>query len=36
MRDGLLVLAEWPASGRTVEQIASMAMAGPYDPLVRQ
>jgi valyl-tRNA synthetase len=35
-RDGLLVLAEWPrkASAVTAEQIASMALAGPGDPLI--
>jgi valyl-tRNA synthetase len=35
-RDGLLVLAEWPrkASAVTEEQIASMALAGPGDPLI--
>ena len=35
-RDGLLVLAEWPrkASVVTEEQIASMALAGPGDPLI--
>ena len=35
-RDGLLVLAEWPrkASSVTAEQIASMALAGPSDPLI--
>ena len=35
-RDGLLVLAEWPrkASSVTAEQIASMALAGPGDPLI--
>src|SRR5437588_5097625 len=35
-RDGLLVLADWPrkASAVTEEQIASMALAGPGDPLI--
>jgi valyl-tRNA synthetase len=35
-RDGLLVLAEWPrrAGAVSVEQIASMALAGPGDPLI--
>jgi valyl-tRNA synthetase len=35
-RDGLLVLAEWPrkASAVTEEQIASIALAGPGDPLI--
>jgi valyl-tRNA synthetase len=35
-RDRLLVLAEWPrkASVVTEEQIASMALAGPGDPLI--
>jgi valyl-tRNA synthetase len=35
-RDGLLVLAEWPrkASAVTAEQIATMALAGPGEPLV--
>jgi valyl-tRNA synthetase len=35
-RDGLLVLAEWPrkASAVTAEQIASMALAGPGEPLI--
>jgi valyl-tRNA synthetase len=35
-RDGLLVLAEWPRKARfaTAEQLASMAMAGPNDPLI--
>src|SRR5689334_17900538 len=35
-RDGLLVLAEWPrkASSITAEEIASMALAGPGDPLI--
>src|SRR5438105_5957227 len=34
-RDGLLVLAEWPRkTSATAEQLASMAMAGPNDPLI--
>ncbi len=35
-RDGLLVLAEWPrrASSLTAEQIATMALAGPGEPLI--
>src|SRR4030095_12676642 len=35
-RDGLLVLAEWPrkANSVTADQIASMALAGPGDPLI--
>ena len=35
-RDGLLVLAEWSrkASALTAEQLASMALAGPNDPLI--
>src|SRR5258707_501052 len=35
-REGLLVLAAWPrkAADVTAEQIASMAMAGPNDPLI--
>src|SRR6266581_3474870 len=35
-REDLLVLAEWPrkASSVTEEQIASMALAGPGDPLI--
>ena len=35
-RDGLLVLAEWPrkVSSVTAEQIATMALAGPGDPLI--
>jgi valyl-tRNA synthetase len=35
-RSGLLVLAEWPrkADSVTVEQIATMALAGPGDPLI--
>jgi valyl-tRNA synthetase len=34
-RDGLLVLAEWPRKATaTAEQLASIAMAGPNDPLI--
>jgi valyl-tRNA synthetase len=34
-RDGLLVLAEWPRKAvATAEQLASIAMAGPNDPLI--
>jgi valyl-tRNA synthetase len=34
-REGLLVLAEWPRKAvATAEQLASMAMAGPNDPLI--
>ena len=35
-RDGLLVLAEWPRKPTvvTVEQIASMALTGPGEPLI--
>src|SRR3981189_2278471 len=34
-RDGLLVLAEWPRKAvATAEQLTSMAVAGPNDPLI--